>query len=174
VTALTATAEQAARCGDFIRVLAGKLSAATSASDADLQASLARATSRPPLGAPPASGTVLLRAADGRVRAADVAPLSVHRHALRMGALVMVALRESRLRPGAAELLRRAYGLSAAEAAVALALVSGDSPADIADARGVSRETVRNQIKSLFVKMDVDSQIHLIRTAARLTGGLEP
>ncbi|TGQ17845.1 hypothetical protein EN809_010430 [Mesorhizobium sp. M2E.F.Ca.ET.166.01.1.1] len=53
--------------------------------------------------------------------------------------------------------------LTAAEAAIARALVNGKTKNDIADARRVSKDTVRIQLRSIFEKTGVRRQSDLIR-----------
>ncbi len=54
--------------------------------------------------------------------------------------------------------LRREFGLSPAEADVAVAIFQGREVNRIAQDRGASRETVRTQIRRVFVKLDVHNQ----------------
>lgn len=58
------------------------------------------------------------------------------------------------------------YDLTAAEAAVAVFLTQGQSLAQIATTRGVSIETVRKQLKTLFLKTDTHSQSDLVSMLA--------
>ena len=66
------------------------------------------------------------------------------------------------------------FGWTAAETRVALLLLAGLRPREIADENDVSHETVRTQIKSLFAKSGIRSQTELVRvlmmTAAVLSG----
>ena len=62
--------------------------------------------------------------------------------------------------------LRTLYSLTAAEACVAGAVAAGQSAAEISDRFGVSRETVRSQIKSVLGKANVKSQSEFIRLVA--------
>lgn len=65
----------------------------------------------------------------------------------------MMVLRDRRIgRNGHGELVAAAFGLTPAEAQVALALADGQSREVIAMARKVSHETVRAQMKSLYQK----------------------
>ncbi len=59
------------------------------------------------------------------------------------------------------------YGLSGRETEVAKAILVGKTIQQIADERGVSRETVRTQLKSVFAKLDVTSQTDLVRKFCR-------
>jgi DNA-binding CsgD family transcriptional regulator len=66
--------------------------------------------------------------------------------------------------------LRREFGLSPAEAAVALALGEGLSPQDIAAARDTSIVTVRNQMRMVFDKLAVHRQGELAAVLSRIGG----
>jgi DNA-binding CsgD family transcriptional regulator len=61
------------------------------------------------------------------------------------------------------EVLRTLYGLTPAECRVALLLADGHAPRKIADMVGVTDNTVRSQIKSIFAKTGVKRQAELIR-----------
>lgn len=54
------------------------------------------------------------------------------------------------------------YQLTPAEAKVALMLTSGDSLTQIADSNGISQNTVRNQLKSIFAKTNTKRQPELV------------
>lgn len=84
-------------------------------------------------------------------------------------------LRSSRLRVDSEEYVVLSYpvvgpslpvSLSPSEREVALLVAHGLSNADIARARGVSRNTVANQIASLFRKLGVGSRLELARKIA--------
>ncbi|WP_128254947.1 helix-turn-helix transcriptional regulator [Falsirhodobacter deserti] len=60
-------------------------------------------------------------------------------------------------------LIAQTYGLSAAEMRAVDGLMAGKSPADIAMEAGLSRETIRVQIRSLYAKTGAHSQADLIR-----------
>ncbi len=67
---------------------------------------------------------------------------------------------------GSAAELCRTLGLTPAEARVALALANGRTLAEIAESRGVSIHTVRNQSKSAIAKSGVRRQAQLVRLVA--------
>lgn len=62
-----------------------------------------------------------------------------------------------------AEALQKVYGMSPAEAAVAIGLANGLTLSEIARSNGVSQETVRSQLKSVFSRMGVKRQQDVIR-----------
>lgn len=65
--------------------------------------------------------------------------------------------------------LARIFGLTPTEHAVASDLAAGSSPAEIAEQRSRSVETIRSQIKRIFSKTGANSQVELLRLAAKLT-----
>ncbi|KQP35502.1 LuxR C-terminal-related transcriptional regulator [Pseudorhodoferax sp. Leaf274] len=84
-------------------------------------------------------------------------------------ALVLVRVAADRQRkPVQAELLRLAFGLTTAEAAVLAALAEGVAPVDYAARHGVAISTVRTQIAVLMAKMGCSRQVDLVRKACAL------
>lgn len=67
-----------------------------------------------------------------------------------------------------ADRLRRLHGLSAAEVGVAMGLSEGRTPKELAEARNVSYETVKVQLRSLYMKLDVNRQADVIRAVQAL------
>lgn len=65
--------------------------------------------------------------------------------------------------------LHEVFELTAAEAAVALALVNGQSVAEYAQDKGVSVATVRSQIRAIFDKLDVKRISELVRKVISIT-----
>jgi DNA-binding CsgD family transcriptional regulator/PAS domain-containing protein len=59
--------------------------------------------------------------------------------------------------------IRALFGLTSAEASLASEIAGGMSLAEIADARNISRHTVRNQLKSIFAKTGARAQADLVR-----------
>ncbi len=60
------------------------------------------------------------------------------------------------------------FGLTPAEAAVAVAVAEGRAPAEIAAEHGVARSTIRAQLNSVFAKMGVSRQAGVAATLATL------
>lgn len=79
-----------------------------------------------------------------------------------IGALVLLHDPEATPRP-AADLLRHAFGLTAAEAEVAQALVAGATPREVAEERGVSPNTVRTLLARVLDKTGARRQADLVR-----------
>jgi DNA-binding CsgD family transcriptional regulator len=62
-----------------------------------------------------------------------------------------------------ADLLRRCYGLTPAEARLTMLLLQGHSLKESADFCRVTQNTAKSQLKSIFSKTHVKSQGELIR-----------
>lgn len=67
-----------------------------------------------------------------------------------------------------ADLLARTFGLSRAETRLAALIATGVSPEQAADQLGLARETVRNQLKAIFVKTKTHRQSELVALLSRL------
>lgn len=61
------------------------------------------------------------------------------------------------------EILQSAYGLSPAEARVAVALLDCSSAKEVADRLGVSHNTVRTQINQVYAKLGVNSRARFVK-----------
>jgi DNA-binding CsgD family transcriptional regulator len=101
-----------------------------------------------------------------------VAPLSERSFLLGFGGpLAVVFLRDPEARPVAPlDRLRRLYGLTGAEARLVQGLLAGFTLDAIADQAGVTKETLRSQLKSVFLKTGASSQGELIRLGLRGLG----
>lgn len=105
-------------------------------------------------------------------------PLALHTVPLRPGSALLSGLAVPRLlvlisdpmrRPvPATEVLRVIFGLSPAEAEVALLLARGLDVQAVAEERGVGTETVRRQLKALFAKTDTRRQADFAALLARM------
>lgn len=68
--------------------------------------------------------------------------------------------------------LREAYGLTAAEASLALRLAEGMSLREAAESLVVSVNTAKAQLKAVYAKLDVDRQAGLVRRVLSDLGGV--
>lgn len=71
-------------------------------------------------------------------------------------------------RHGSVEALKSVLGLTTAEARLANRLRHGESLSDIADGTNVSRETLRQHLKSIFLKTSTNRQAELVLLLSRL------
>lgn len=106
---------------------------------------------------------LIVREANGLPLAVDIVQVPTLDCPLgfRPRALVLV-LNHKHSRETTRQLLNAAFGMTESEAAVALLLADGFHPETIAERRQVSSGTVRMQLKSLYTKCDVHSQIELV------------
>ncbi|MGO4741701.1 LuxR C-terminal-related transcriptional regulator [Bosea sp. 2KB_26] len=65
-------------------------------------------------------------------------------------------------------MLRRLFGLTAAETRLALQLARGDKPADVARKSEVSRHTIRSHLAAVFSKTNTRRQAELVTLLTRL------
>lgn len=84
---------------------------------------------------------------------------------------VLLVVMRPRQKRTMSEKLRGRYGLTEAESAVALALLTSDTLAQAADRLGVSYETVRSHLRAVFIKTGTNRQKQLVALMIRLTGG---
>ena len=89
---------------------------------------------------------------DGRAAISDAAPAAF---------VLMTDPAHSASRPK--WMLRRLFGLSAAETEMAVRLIQGDTPEQAAAALGVRISTARWHLSSLFRKTDTRRQAELVR-----------
>jgi DNA-binding CsgD family transcriptional regulator len=69
-----------------------------------------------------------------------------------------------------ADALKALYGLTRSEIRLAEGVIEGLSPAEAATRYGVSVNTIRSQLRSLFAKTDTQRQAELVRLLSGLTG----
>ena len=81
---------------------------------------------------------------------------------------ILVARQPRRDRAGVMAFLAAVYGLTSAEADIAIRLFEGKTRGDIAAERGVTVETLRGQIKSLYAKTGADGEAALVRMLAAI------
>ncbi len=90
------------------------------------------------------------------------------------GLVALLAVSDPEARPTAhgpmLALLREAYGLTAAEAEVALRTAEGEGLPAVAAARGIAPSTARSHLRRVFEKTGTHRQAQLARLIAQLTG----
>jgi DNA-binding CsgD family transcriptional regulator/PAS domain-containing protein len=88
----------------------------------------------------------------------------------RVSAMVFVADPAQRVRP-APDILRALFGLTPAECRVALLLGDGHAPPEIAGMVGVTVNTLKTQLASIYRKTGTSRQAQLVRILSQLTIG---
>jgi DNA-binding CsgD family transcriptional regulator len=160
VTAMTALGETLLGEGDVVRLASRRLEAMNQEDDLRLQAAIAAVAKRER-----GAVEIVLGSAgvEGRARAnvtrlPSAGPLGTFTFAV---TVTRGAPRPSRLIE---------VGLTRSEAAIALALVDGDRPMDIALARGVSINTIRSQVREVYSKLGVTGVGSLARRVDSICG----
>jgi DNA-binding CsgD family transcriptional regulator/PAS domain-containing protein len=160
--------------GDGLRLVSGRLTALRAGDAARLHQLVVEAAATSAGSGVSPGGALRIPRPDGAADyMATVSPLST---ALMRGterrALVLVVITDPvGPSPASASSWREAFGLTDAEARVALGLLEGLAPAAIAARHGVSLPTVRSQIRSLFAKTGTRRQAELLVVLGRITPG---
>ena len=177
---LNAAAEALLRAGDGLRLVSGRL-VAEGSDAARLAAALAAATPPPPRQAagrrvhpppePPRPGGMLrLERPSGRAPLlVDVLPLpGPPRWAPTQRPVCAVFVTDPDAAPRTAgQMLRQLFGLTAAEARVALALGSGEGLAGLSERLGTGVATTRTHLAAALGKTDLHRQAELVRLVER-------
>lgn len=137
-----------------------------------------------------ALGQLVRRAIGGTGTADVIPPVAVSRagrrplvaHALPLAGAIrdvfcsargIVVVRDLDARPHPPDaLLRECFGLTAAEARLAMRLASGQALQNVANELGIAYETARNQLKVVFVKTGTHRQGELVSLIARASTAL--
>ena len=147
------------RAGRFLRTRKGHLRCALTEDEETFRYALSAAFDREHRRA----SNCLLRAVDGGVVVLSAMPLAAH--SSQPMALIMIDVPRKRMpRDIVARHLQSAYGLSGAEAEIALQLADGKTVQDISDSRQSALGTVRTQVKHILSKMDAKRQADVVRT----------
>lgn len=121
-------------------------------------------------GVPRAATLVIGVAGAAAPRLVTVAPVGLDSGAFNFAPRAVVVVRGWDGDAHCAALFRHAFGLTLAEAEVALALARGLSREEIAVARGVTPATVHAQLKAIFAKLDVSREVELVLKLVRFVG----
>jgi DNA-binding CsgD family transcriptional regulator/PAS domain-containing protein len=151
-----------------LSVATGGLSALHPTDDRELQRLLRNAVEAARGRSSQGGGNLWIRGPDWQSTLhAEISPVALGEEgdpvaSLNAFATVWLTARDSIPNPSPA-LLSEVYDLTPAEGVLLTYLVQGSTPAEIAEAREVSPETVRGQLKSLMTKLGVSRQADLVR-----------
>jgi DNA-binding CsgD family transcriptional regulator len=93
---------------------------------------------------------------------------AITKDAFAAGQAIIILVDPDRHTPPAEAMLRAGFNLTAAEARLARALASGAALEHVAGELGISYETARSQLRSIFSKMDIHRQPELAALLGRL------
>jgi DNA-binding CsgD family transcriptional regulator len=164
---MNAAAEAHLRKADVLKAANGRLFTIAPAATASLHAAISAACSAAGGQDRPPGGVVRVdRTSGSGYLAILVAPLRqaacTITTAATAGAILFISDSEARPRL-ASEWLRALFGLTAAEASVALSIAAGKTLEEIAEMNAVSKNTVRVQTQSVLEKMGVQRQSEIVR-----------
>ena len=164
VEAMTGPAEHLTAEGRLLTLRRRQLAAPTPGDDARLRRALSDALASIVL----TGGTrSLVLGPDGGRRTVHVRALPATDLGLAFQPRLLVIVRDGPRSP-APDVLRLAYGFTAAEAEIALALASGQPREAIAICRRVTIGSLRQQIKTILAKADVSREAELVLAVLRL------
>jgi DNA-binding CsgD family transcriptional regulator len=161
VQAMTSRAEQLVLAGDVLSLSARRLQARAPDDDARLKAALGHMLQLVP-GEPALRQETMVLGSRGRRLVLQINALPTLDWNFAFTPRVLVVARSASVRRPDAAVLRAAFGLTPSEAAIALALAAGGTREAIAEARGASVGTVRQQVKTIFAKVGVSREPELI------------
>lgn len=175
VVLLNKRAEELLNCKDGLLLAQGKLRAGVCSESVGLQAMIGMATQTGNGKGFGAGGTILISRETGRPLSLTVSPLRGFNATLsqRSAAVVFISDPDRDLEFPAG-VLQRCYGLTPAEARLAMALLEGHSLKEVADTCGVTHNTAKSQLKCIFVKTQVKRQGELIRLLLTAEGVVHP
>lgn len=164
------TAEVLLSKGEFIHVRHGRLTAASMPHNAGLQASI-KAASKDDASIGNFGNGIPLPGKDGSSAVAYVLPLgkSDHRRTLGPGLAALFISPGGLGVPPPVEVLSALCGLTSQQARVALMVADGETLQNTADRLGISINTVRTHLASVFQKTDTNSQQALMKFISGLS-----
>lgn len=170
VLLMNTRAEQVLNRRDGLLLANGKLGAAVCAESTRFRAMIGGAVQTGSGAGLSAGGTILISREKGRPISVTVAPLHELGNDLsqRPAAVLFISDPDQNVELPV-DLLRRCYGLTPTEARLALVLLEGHSLKEAADLGGVTHNTAKSQLKSVFLKTQVHHQgelIHLLLNTA--------
>jgi DNA-binding CsgD family transcriptional regulator/PAS domain-containing protein len=164
-------AEEILRSDDGLQVLRGRLTASHRERDDELQRLVRYATGRDDSnGCPP--GVLVTRPSGRSPFHVTASPLrrtpSPFAHTASPVAAVLIT-DPGKHRPVAAELLKQTYGLTGREAALAMALTSGQSLDEAAEQLQMRYETARTHLRRILSKTETSRQTELVLLLERMS-----
>jgi DNA-binding CsgD family transcriptional regulator len=157
-------AEELVRNRDGLLLVRKRLSAAVEAEATRLHVLISSVTQTSNGTGMSAGGTIPISRRNGRSLSVTIAPLRNFSIDLvqQPTAVIFISDPDENLELPA-DFLTRCHGLTSAEARLAMILVEGHSLKEAADLCGVTRNTAKSQLKSIFTKTNVQRQAQMVR-----------
>jgi DNA-binding CsgD family transcriptional regulator/PAS domain-containing protein len=164
VRLMNSRAEELVKRKDGLLLSRGRLSASVQSESAALRTMVAGATRTGNGTGFSAGGTILISRTKGRPISVTVAPLREFNPTVSQqpAAVLFISDPDQRVEVPF-DMLQRCYGLTPAEARLAMVLLEGQSLKQASETCSVTHNTAKSQLKSVFWKTDVKRQGELIR-----------
>jgi DNA-binding CsgD family transcriptional regulator len=163
VVHLNAAAEQILKSGDGVCIRSGSIAATRASTNQQVQRSISRALVEQRSGARSGDSFACARPSGKRPYVIHVLPLTATSgDASAANVLVMIIDPEQQLEPPKM-LIRQLFGLTNAEADVALRVLRGDGLKPISEDLALSRATVNTHLQRIFDKTGTHRQAELVR-----------
>jgi DNA-binding CsgD family transcriptional regulator len=160
---LNSAAERILKCGDGLCIHSGSVEASSASASAELRRSIVGALREDEASLRGGNSFLCRRPSGKRPYVIHVLPLSSTTEDVTAArALVVLVDPEQRLEPPT-RLLERVYGLTNAEADVALRVLRGDGLKPICEELSLSLATVKTHLQHVFDKTDTHRQAELVR-----------
>jgi len=168
-------AEEVLKRRDGLFLRHGKLGAALQAESARMQAMIEGARQIGTGNGFSAGGTILITREKGRPLSVTGVPLREFSLTLSQRPASVLFISDPDTNLGVpADVLKRCYGLTPSEGRLAMVLSDGHSLKEAADWCGVTYNTAKSQLKSVFLKTQVQRQGELIRLLLSTAGVVSP
>lgn len=159
--------------GDGLRIRAGEILLGNPSESAQLQSLIDGATKTAIGRGISAGGTMLASRHHGPALCLTIAPLRSGALLATSAAVIFIADPSDRTELPS-DLLRRCYGLAAAECRLVLILIEGHSLSGAADLLHVTLNTAKTQLKSVFAKTEVRRHAELVALLLRCGFSITP
>jgi DNA-binding CsgD family transcriptional regulator len=160
---LNSAAERILKCGDGLCIRSGSVEATSASASAELRRSIVAALLEHESSPRDGNSFLCRRPSGKRPYLIHVLPFSPTTENMSGARALVVLVDPEQQREPSTQLLRRVYGLTNAEADVALRVLRGDGLKPICEELSLSMATVKTHLQHVFDKTDTHRQAELVR-----------
>jgi DNA-binding CsgD family transcriptional regulator len=166
---LNSAAERILKCGDGLCIRSGSVEATSTSANAELRRSIVGALLEDESSPRDGSSFLCRRPSGKRPYVIHVLPFSSTTENMSAPRALVVLVDPEQQPEPPTQLLRRVYGLTNAEADVALRVLRGDGLKPICEDLSLSMATVKTHLQHIFDKTDTHRQAELVRLLLTIT-----
>jgi DNA-binding CsgD family transcriptional regulator/PAS domain-containing protein len=166
---LNSAAERILKCGDGLYMRSGSVEASSASANAELRRSIVAALLEHEAGPRGGNSFLCKRPSGKRPYVIHVLPFRPTTENMSEVRALVVLVDPEQQREPSTHLLRRVYGLTNAEADVALRVLRGDGLKPICEELSLSMATVKTHLQHVFDKTDTHRQAELVRLLLTIT-----